>query len=285
MKICTNCNKKVSFWKNLGKKESTLCEECNEKFSKEKEFNDLLNQALSIKDKNDQDLEEVYYKVLSFQISTPKALNSKARIKELLNKPEDALALYNEGLTIDPDNMILARNKALLLFDQAKYEESFENFTKLLKKEPDNWEFNFYKGLILLSQKRKKEAFETYNKQLRCEVLNPEDFIFKGRMYLVLKNYKESLESLDKAIELSMNKSKALTYKAIALIELRRYLEAIFLLEKALDTYPDNDLAKRVVLNLPETIRKSPLEFQDNTGKKIELKNISLILKKNNKKL
>ncbi len=280
MKLCKNCQKKISFWKALKKKDIEYCDECYEKIEKEKEFDFLVQNAVNLYNSK-HNTENEFNAIITYDLNTKKAFNSKAKIMELQNEFNKALEFYDKALEIEPNYTIALKNKAILLYDIGKYEEAIESFNKMLKNEPNNWEYTFYKGLLFFSQKRKKEAIELYNNQLKQEITNPEDWIYKGRILLLLKQYKESLHSLDKAVELSMNKSRALCYKAVALIELKRYIEALLILEKALDIFPENELAKKIIRTLPENVRTSPLHFQDSSGKKIELKNIKRVLKIN----
>ncbi|RAP51715.1 MAG: hypothetical protein BZ137_09720 [Methanosphaera sp. rholeuAM130] len=86
--------------------------------------------------------------------------------------PNEALSLFNRALKIDSHDIDTLNYKAIILFNQNKYEQSIKFFDKCLSIDEKYYYALFNKSLVLLRIKSFKEAVICFEKLLN----NPESY-------------------------------------------------------------------------------------------------------------
>lgn len=86
--------------------------------------------------------------------------------------PNEAITYFNRVLKIDPDDIDTLNYKAIILFNQEKYEESINYFDKCLSLDEDYYYALFNKSLVLIRTKKFNEASACFEKLLD----NPESY-------------------------------------------------------------------------------------------------------------
>ena len=191
-----------------------------------------------------------------------------------LDKPDSALAVYQEGIEKYPENAFFYRRSGWLLTAKQQIPEAIEAYYQAI--EFDGEEISDYKNLgpLLLSENRNDDALVIYEKvteldpndaeaqQVYASLLaetgdvmavidarekalasKPEDVTLMfdlGKMYFTEQMYPEAVEKFDMLLAISPEDVDALEYKGSALQNDYKYNEAIKSYEKVLALKPDN---------------------------------------------
>lgn len=84
----------------------------------------------------------------------------------LESKANEAMTYFNKVLKINPKNVDTLNYKAIILFNQAQYDQSIKYFDKCLKIDENYYYALFNKSLVLIRTKKLEEAFICFEKLL-----------------------------------------------------------------------------------------------------------------------
>ena len=147
---------------------------------------------------------------------------------------EEALALFEEVLRIDPEHILAWENKSLSLFWLGRYEEALASFEEFIRFDPDGVKtMLFVKGEIMEKLGRHEESLASYEELIR---LYPEDnlpWTKKGQALERLGRHEESLQAFESSIRLYHDDALAWMGKSIVLKHMGRSEEAEEAFEKA----------------------------------------------------
>lgn len=126
--------------------------------------------ALSISCEADSQLEAAHQYAMQglkeFPELYPKFNMQAANILDEMEKPEEAIKLYDEGLKRDPQSYILYFNKAVALIQMKKDEEAKENMQRCLTINPYYASAHYFMGSIYLRQGNLVPAMLAYQTYL-----------------------------------------------------------------------------------------------------------------------
>jgi len=187
-------------------------------------------------------------------------------------RPEQALRLLEEAISIDPKFFPVLVEKGIVLFELARYEESLEcfdlflkhisnsqvrelrdnclrhvltNYDRILAENRANAEALLKRGDILQRLHRYDHAVYAYNLALEIYVSNVVDVLNKrGNSFLCLNRPEDALESYNRALELAPRNAFLLFNRANVLQQLARMDEALESYGQALAYKPELAEAK-----------------------------------------
>lgn len=125
-------------------------------------------------------------------------VNLSGMLLDVKKQPEEALALIDRGLKIDPKHADLHRNKALAFYDKKDIDGALAALGPALDVQPDDTELRFMRAGLLAHKKQREEALAELGK------ISLSDADIAGRvanMYRQLKDHAKCVEAFDKAIE------------------------------------------------------------------------------------
>lgn len=135
-----------------------------------------------------------------------------------------------------------AGQKGMKLFNEAKWEDAVEEFSKGISENPSNPTLYFFRGLSQENNGKEEEALADYQKSVE---LKP-DFILpysrSGKIYARQQNHEKARELYAKAFELGDKDITTLYNYGVVLINLGQSAEAKTIFEKLLEideSYPD----------------------------------------------
>lgn len=164
------------------------------------------------------------------------------------NLPEFPPALRREGPFImvefyDPTDHFDAvglYNRAIVLFDSGRYEQSVEALDALLNLTPDEVGAFYYKGTALAKLGRHQAALKAYDAALDLNPGDAEVLFNKGIALDELGRPEDAVAAYDAVLKSKPNHADALINKAAVLTELGRHAAALESLEAGLAARPDD---------------------------------------------
>ncbi|MGG6294061.1 tetratricopeptide repeat protein [Leptolyngbya sp. AN02str] len=151
---------------------------------------------------------------------------------------EEAIAAYDQALTLQPGDHEALNNKGSALFNLGRYEEAIAAYDQALAIQPDDHDALYNKGIALSDLGRYEEAIAAYDHALAIQPDDHEALNNKGIALRNLGRYEEAIAAYDHALNIKPDKHEALINKGIALRNLGRYQEAIVAYDKALAINP-----------------------------------------------
>lgn len=139
---------------------------------------------------------------------------------------EDAIALYDKALEMDPDLYEASLGKAATLLVLQQYDDALVSYDRALALREDSFEAWFGKGAVLRKLERYEEAIATYDRAISIKADSPLVYYNKGLSLLDMDDYESSLEAFHQAIQLKPDFQKAWVHKSLALRKTQRYAEA-----------------------------------------------------------
>lgn len=163
------------------------------------------------------------------------------------NCHEAALKCLDEALDLGPDFFPLLVEKALVLKEQSRFEESVEYFDKSLQCCPNVSEVHKLRAATL------NEALAFYKGLVTAGAGNADVFLKQGTVLQRLHRHEEAVGSYDTALRLGGRDRDALKKRGNALLECNRHEEALASYERALAITPAD---ARVLFNKGNVLRE-----------------------------
>jgi tetratricopeptide (TPR) repeat protein len=210
-----------------------------------------------------------------------------ARCKVWKNDDTIATDLLNKF----PDDHLALNNKGFILFNQQRYQESINLFTKAVAIKPDYTrayinlinsflalndydnamrtadtalkyvqdDYNLLnrKGNLLAMQRKCDEATEFYSQAIRLNRENIRSYVFLAECYYELKNYDKGLQIMEEALTYEPNNYLLLNNKGYFLFLKERYNDAVVYFKACLQRKPDYDVASVNLQNCYSAMKNS----------------------------
>jgi tetratricopeptide (TPR) repeat protein len=154
------------------------------------------------------------------------AMLTKGNILLNLGKSEEAIAVIDKAIQLDPKNPQAWKEKALDSYVLGKYNESLAAYEMVIELEPEYAPAWIWKGKgdALKALGRQSEADAAYARAEELNPLNSTIWAFKGQALTSMATftgnesiYNESLEALDNALQIDPKNHQAWYYKGAAL--------------------------------------------------------------------
>ena len=113
-----------------------------------------------------QRADDLFARALKADPGCPGALSNRANVLNRLDRPGEALALYDEALLPNPEHSETLCNRAIVLHRLGRYEEALAGFDKALALRPDFAQAHSNRGLTLQQTGRPQEALASFNRAL-----------------------------------------------------------------------------------------------------------------------
>ncbi|MDB9305831.1 MULTISPECIES: serine/threonine-protein kinase [Cyanophyceae] len=156
-----------------------------------------------------------------------------------LQRYQDALAAYQEAVSISPDYVPGWNGQGKTLSQLKKYEEALAAYDQAIQIQPDYVEAWSGRGFVLRDLQRYPEAIASFEKALQLDNTAPEIWNAKGEIFRNLQQYNNAIQSYDQALELQPNYYQAWYSKGLAFHNLKQYDDAINAYETAIEFKPD----------------------------------------------
>jgi protein O-GlcNAc transferase len=165
-------------------------------------------------------------------------LNSRGIILQTLGRLDDALASYDAALSIEPRRAQVLYNRGIVLNATGRFDEALASYSKALEAQPNYPEALVNRGNVLQGLKRFDEALACYSGALAKNPNLPNALVNRGIALQALNQRAEALASFDRALASQPHYTDALLNRGIALESLDRSEEALASYETALQLEP-----------------------------------------------
>jgi tetratricopeptide (TPR) repeat protein len=139
---------------------------------------------------------------------------------------EEALALNERSLQLNPNNVRAWKKKGEVLQNLKRDEEALEAYDRALQldpKYPDAW---IAKGTVFFGEANLNEALQAFERVLQFDSKNVGAWYWKGAALAELKRYEEALKACEQAIKFQATAGSLWRQKGDILTKLNRTKEA-----------------------------------------------------------
>jgi tetratricopeptide (TPR) repeat protein len=155
----------------------------------------------------------------------------------------EAEAIYNQALSIDPDQFESRQLLGFLLHQRGDSVQALHHIELALKIYPDNAVTLNYRGMALHGLKRLDEALASFDRAIVVQADNVDAHYYRANTLHALKRFDEALTGYDRALALQPHFAEALENRGVTLHELKRYDEALASFDAAATLRPAGDAA------------------------------------------
>ena len=160
-----------------------------------------------------------------------------------LNRYEEAIRCYDEGLRLEPKNGRVFALKGFSLASMNRHEEAIRYYDKGLKLDPVYVYAYSNKGYSLTLLGRHEEAIKCHDDGLKLDPDYAYAYINKGLSFAWVGKHKEAIQCFDRSIALDPKVSNGCTCKGISLYRLGMFENAIKCFDEALNLNPMDSYA------------------------------------------
>lgn len=174
----------------------------------------------------------------------PANINVHNAIAELYLKRKQlnkALAKYKEMALIDPDNVAIWLRVALIHYELKEFDESIGVFERILVKNPEADKIRFYLGILYENSKQTTKAIEELAQVPANSSYFKDSRIHIAAMQRQVGNFDAAVATLIDAIEHKAQVPDFYEYLAALYEENKNYQDAIDILERGRSALPDEE--------------------------------------------
>jgi tetratricopeptide (TPR) repeat protein len=186
---------------------------------------------------------EEYQKGLILDPGQLNLLNSLGVCQGQLGHHKEAIAVFNEVLSLAPDNLMAHFNKACSLTYTGLLEEAELAFLEAMKIDPDNFEVLFHLGKTALRLGHLDQALPSLNKAAELKTHRGEVYRHLGQARLLANEVKGAMEAFKKAVKHNPDDADSLSGLGLLYLQLNNDQEvALSLFTRAVELDPTNNL-------------------------------------------
>ena len=178
--------------------------------------------------------------VNSSDLVTARELSKKAKDLSKAGKLEEAIALFEESLAIDPKNGITLSCFAMAMGNARRYQEANNLFDKSLILNPDDIATLMNYARTLSSQKEFAKALKILEHGIKIDSKNFRLLTAYANTAVKVGEYLKASEAFELSLELNDRNIPTLNSYGNALVEQGEYQRASELFEKCLELEPNN---------------------------------------------
>ena len=160
----------------------------------------------AVKDKNIGNFEDAIIKlnkIINIDNKNHTAHYQLALIRQLLQKPADAIFSAREAVKLDPKNQWYKVTLAELYDDTKKSDLALKIWEQLAKDYPDNLDYFYNVVISNIYLGKWKEAIDGYNKIEKITGVNETLAFAKQRIWLMMKNFEKAADEMKQLIAVS----------------------------------------------------------------------------------
>jgi tetratricopeptide (TPR) repeat protein len=160
-------------------------------------------------------------------------------IVDSLNRYEEASAVLEAALNINPDYYEAWYNKGVSLDNLGKYEDAIVAWEAALNINPDDHEAWYNKGNTLFNLEKYEDAIVAYEAGLNINSDYHKAWYNKGNTLFNLEKYEDAIVAYEVALNINPSDYEAWYNKGVSLDNLEKYEDAIVAYEAALNIKSD----------------------------------------------
>ena len=155
-----------------------------------------------------------------------------------LNRQEEAIAVLEEGIIINPQEYRLWITKASYLYYLKKYQEVIDCCQKAIAIHPQNTKLWYYLGISLQQLERYQEAKDVFEKIIAFDSQNILALSGQAHLYYLQQNYTAAINNYQKITEIEPDNDDAWYNMACCYSLQTKSQEAIVALQQAININP-----------------------------------------------
>lgn len=199
----------------------------------------LLKGTILLKKNCAQDALVNFKKAIELKPDCADAYANAGTASIIQHQQQQAVAYYNQALTLDPSNEAILKNRELALHFQVDHTSHFPD---ILNKPQQSVSLYIEQNEVLVSLRKYDEAVNHINMAVKQHPDHAELYHQQAVVWMAKKNYQAAVNALDSALIMNPHYKQAEAMLAYALMGLRKYEEAISLCKRLLEDEP-NQLA------------------------------------------
>lgn len=161
-------------------------------------------------------------------------------------KYEEAIQVYSKVFEDHPDAYIINRKIGNCYFQMERYGEAEKYYLKVLEKDPDNKDSLLAIGNCYSNRGQNEKALEWYNKIEFDEIDDPTVLYNIGTNYYNTSKFQEALKFYKKAVEIQDNFLDGIYQLGLTHLTLGNYQDSVSAFENYLKHDPDSGRASQV---------------------------------------
>ncbi len=171
----------------------------------------------------------------------------------LQNNDPDAADRQNEKLKLFqfPEEDV-RMNRALILFQQARFAEAVIEFNLVLAAEPGNGFALYYRGVCQSRLNKLQEAMDSYGEIPKDDPLHLDGLIGRGVLLRRMSRFDEAEKELRAAAEIAPKDTYLTRTLALVLADTNRVDEAVVMMNEAIKLSPDDNTLLYALANIYE---------------------------------
>ncbi|WP_392530742.1 tetratricopeptide repeat protein [Nostoc sp. C117] len=164
----------------------------------------------------------------------------KGNVLENLGRLEEAIAAYDQAISINPEYHEVCYNRGLALISLGRLEQAIASFDQAVSIKPDYYEAWNNRGAALCSLGRLNEAITSFDQGLTIKREDPDGWYNRGIALRNLGRLEEEIASYDQTLKIKADDYKAWNNRGYALFSLGKLKEAIASFDQVLKYTPDD---------------------------------------------
>jgi tetratricopeptide (TPR) repeat protein len=197
-----------------------------------------------INERKNQEALELFTQLLSNDPENINAWNGKGNALFNLGKNDDAMTAFDKAIAIDADYYHAYIGRGNVFLALGDNEEAMKAFDKALSIDPNATHAWNGKGNVLTRTGKNEEAIKAFDKAILSDPNNIHAYIGKGNALKNIRNFDDAMTAFDKVIGIDPNNSHAWVGKGNVLMSTGKNDEAITLFERVLSIDQNNTWAK-----------------------------------------
>ena len=182
----------------------------------------------------------IYDEILKIDPQNADVINYKGTVFFYKGDLERALKLYLETLTVDPDHHLALRNTGFAYMTMKKWADAVVFYKKALNIDSRDSHILANTGASLCELGRYDEGLEYINKAWEVSSHKPEIAIYLANVYYYKKDIDTAEGWIKKALKALPNHPSALAVYGLILIDKQQIDEATHILEQCLNAQPNS---------------------------------------------
>lgn len=171
--------------------------------------------------------------------------NNRGTVRKSLDDLEGALADYAKTIELNPNYYRGYLNRGNLYFTRNEYGRALADYAKAVLLNPDKASVYLARGAVYASQQKLEAAVRDFTKAIRLDPYFENAYSNRALTYYHLKKYELALADTAHLLQLAPRNPKFLSLHALNLMELDRLDEAESAINRAISVRPDTGLFYR----------------------------------------